>query len=99
MSTVLYDGIYRAVELVRHGFELPRRAFVIVFSDGRDGGSSRSLDQVIRLAKGDESEPRIPIFTVGYAGRGGGGLEVLENLAAETGGDSESRHPPEGVLR
>ena len=88
MSTVFYDGIYQAAELVRHGFDLPRRAFVIVFSDGRDGGSTRSLDQVIQLAKGGESEPRIPIFTVGYAGRGGGGLEVLQNLAAETGGGS-----------
>jgi hypothetical protein len=86
MSTVLYDGIHRAAELVRHRFDLPRRAFVIVFSDGRDGGSSRSLDQVIELAKGGESEPRIPIFTVGYAGRGGGGLEVLQKLAAATGG-------------
>jgi hypothetical protein len=86
MSTVLYDGIHRAVELVRRGSDLPRRAFVIVFSDGRDGGSNRSLDQVIELAKGGESEPRIPIFTVGYAGRGGGGLEVLQKLAVETGG-------------
>ena len=88
MSTVFYDGIYQAAELVRHGFDLPRRAFVIVFSDGRDGGSTRPLDQVIALAKGGGSEPRIPIFTVGYAGRGGGGLEVLQNLAAETGGGS-----------
>ncbi len=88
MSTVFYDGIYQAAELVRHGFDLPRRAFVIVFSDGRDGGSTRPLDQVIALAKGGGSEPRIPIFTVGYAGRGGGGLEVLQNLAAETGGRS-----------
>jgi hypothetical protein len=88
MSTVLYDGIHRAVELVRHGFDLPRRSFVVVFSDGRDGGSGRSLDQVIQLGKGSGSEPRIPIFTVGYAGRGGGGLEVLEKLAAETGGNS-----------
>lgn len=88
MSTVFYDGIYQAAELVRHGFDLPRRAFVIVFSDGRDGGSTRPLDQVIALAKGGGSEPRIPIFTVGYAGRGGGGLEVLQKLAAETGGGS-----------
>lgn len=88
MSTVLFDGIHRAAELARYGFDLPSRAFVIVFSDGRDGGSSRSLDQVIQLAKGGESESRIPIFTVGYAGRGGGGLEVLRKLAAETGGGS-----------
>jgi Mg-chelatase subunit ChlD len=88
MSTALYDGVYRAVELVRRGFDMPRRAFVIVFSDGRDGGSSHSLDQVIALATGNEREPRIPIFTVGYAGRGGGGLEVLERLAAATGGGS-----------
>jgi VWFA-related protein len=96
MSTVLYDGIHRAVELVRHGFDLPRRSFVVVFSDGRDGGSSRSLDQVIQLGKGSEGEPRIPIFTVGYAGRGGGGLDVLEKLAAETGGDfSRATHVTE----
>jgi Mg-chelatase subunit ChlD len=96
MSTVLYDGIHQAAELVRHGFDLPRRAFVIVFSDGRDGGSSRSLDQVIQLAKGGKSEPRIPIFTVGYAGRGGGGLEVLQKLAAETGGASSRATHLEG---
>ncbi len=88
MSTVFYDGIYRATELVRHGFELPRRALVVVFSDGRDGGSGRSLEEVIRLANGGENQPRIPIFTVGYAGRGGGGIETLENLASETGGAS-----------
>lgn len=86
MSTVVYDGVYRAVELARRGFDMPRRAFVIVFSHGRDGGSSHSLDQVIALAKGNEREPRIPVFTVGYAGRGGGGLEVLEKLAMATGG-------------
>lgn len=89
MSTVLYDGLYESVELIRRGSDLPRRAFVIVFSDGRDGGSNRSLDQVIQLAKGDESEPRIPVFAVGYAGRGVDGLEALQNLAAETGGDFE----------
>ena len=88
MSTVFYDGIHQAVDLVRHGFDLPRRVFVVVFSDGRDGGSTRSLDQVIALAKGGEGEPRIPVFTVGYAGRGGGGLDVLQKLAAETGGRS-----------
>jgi Mg-chelatase subunit ChlD len=87
MSTVLYDGVHQAVQLARYGFDLPRRVFVIVFSDGRDGGSKRSLDEVIQLAKGGEGEPRIPVFTVGYAGRGGGGLEVLEKLAAESSGN------------
>jgi len=88
MSTVFYDGVFQAVELVRYGFDLPRRAFVMVFSDGRDGGSARSLDQVTQLAKGGKDKARIPIFTVGYAGRGGGGLEFLRNLGAETGGGS-----------
>jgi Mg-chelatase subunit ChlD len=88
MSTVLFDGVHRAVDLVRRGHATPRRAFVIVFSDGRDGGSRHSLDQVIALAKGSENEPRIAIFTVGYAGRGGTGLETLAKLAAATGGRS-----------
>jgi hypothetical protein len=88
MSTMLYDGLYQALELVRRGSDMPRRAFVIMLSNGRDGGSSHSLDQVIALATGNGSEPRIPIFAVGYAERDGGGLETLENLAAATGGGS-----------
>jgi hypothetical protein len=85
--TLLYDGVYRAVDLIRSTPRLPRRAFVIVFSDGKDGGSDRSRDQVIEASKGSGAEPQVLIFSIGYARFGGGGLVEMERLAEGTGGE------------
>jgi len=85
--TVLYDAIHLALDLVRKGTNLPRRTFVIVFSDGKDGGSTHSLDQVIDFAKGGERRTHILLFTIGYDRFGGEGLSTLQNIAKETGGE------------
>jgi len=87
MRTLLYDGMYRAVELVRQGVDIPRRAFVILLSDSQDGGSVRKLDDASALAASDGSRVQIPVFTIGYANFGRGGLEALQRLSKETGGD------------
>ena len=87
LSTALYDGVSKAVELIRLGEELPRRAFVIVFSDGKDSGSNRSLEQVVASSQGTELRSPTLIFTLGYARFGGEGLEILRRLSKETGGD------------
>ena len=87
LRTLLYDGVYHAVEVLRQTPTLPRRAFAIVFSDGKDGGSQRSLEQVIEFAKGDERRPPALVFTIGYARFGGEGLASLERLAKETNAD------------
>jgi hypothetical protein len=88
LRTLLYDGMYRAVELVRQGGgEIPRRAFVILLSDSQDGGSVHKPDDAITLAQGDGSRAQVPVFTVGYALFGRGGLEALQRVAKETGGD------------
>jgi VWFA-related protein len=86
-STLLYDGVYEAVDVIRRGSDLPRRAAVIVFSDGKDSGSNRSLEQVIASSQGTELRPPTLIFTLGYARFGGEGLEILRRLSKETGGD------------
>lgn len=103
MSTVVYDGIYQAAELLRRTPSRPRRGFAVVFSDGRDGGSKRSLDEVMALAAGGPAEPRLPIFTIGYDGRGSEGLDGLRRLAAATSADSarevEAAEFYEDVLR
>lgn len=88
MSTRLYDAIYAAARLLRGNATLPRRAFVVLFTDGRDGGSERSADEVVQLAGGGPAEPRIPIFTIGYTGRGQDGLAALRRLSSQTGADS-----------
>lgn len=83
--TRVYDGIYRAVELIRKGAHLPRRSLVIVFSDGDDGGSDHSLDDIIQLARGGKGEPSVQVFTIGYpTGYGDTGLPGLQRLARET---------------
>ena len=85
--TLLHDGAHRAVELIRRSAGLPRRAFVILFSDGRDGGSDRSREQVVQAALGREQQPHVLIFSIGYAGFGGGGLVEMRRIAEETGGE------------
>lgn len=85
LSTRLYDGVYKAVELIREAQSIPRRRFVIVFSDGKDGGSGHTLEEIIEYSRGDEVRPRTLVFTIGYARFGGGGLDSLRHLARETG--------------
>lgn len=83
-STLLFDGLFEAVDLLRDAPELPRRRFAIAFSDGRDNGSTHRLAEVVARAGGGEGEPRVPFYTVGYARFGGAGLETLERLAEGT---------------
>jgi VWFA-related protein len=85
--TFLYDGAAKAVELIRAGRDLPRAAFVVLFSDGRDGGSDKTRDAVIARAVGAGDEPRVLIFSIGYARFGGEGLDEMKRLAEGTGGD------------
>lgn len=85
--TVLYDAVDTAISLIRKGQNLPRRTFVIVFSDGKDGGSSHTLDQVIESARGTETRAHILLFTLGYDRFGGEGLPTLQQMARETGGE------------
>lgn len=85
--TVLYDAVHLAIDRIRKTENLPRRTFVIVFSDGKDGGSSHALDQVIDFANGGETRKHILLFTIGFDRFGGGGLSTLQKMASETGGE------------
>jgi hypothetical protein len=87
-TTAVFDGIHQAAELLRTLPTLPRSRFVVAFSHGRDGGGRHRLEDVIELAEGTGGEPRIPIFTIGYAGRGEAGLPGLAQLASATGARS-----------
>jgi Mg-chelatase subunit ChlD len=85
MTTAVFDGIHRAAELVRTTPARPRRAFVVAFSHGKDGGSGHPLEDVTALVSGSGGEARIPVFTIGYAGRGAEGIPALEKIAAASG--------------
>jgi hypothetical protein len=84
LSTVLFDGVHKAIDLIRGDSTSHRRCFVIVFSDGKDSGSIHSLEEIIEYGRGNETQPRTPVFTIGYARFGGGGLDNLERLSRET---------------
>jgi len=84
LSTVLFDGLHKAIELIRSDSPSRRRSFVIIFSDGKDSGSIHSLQEIIEYARGSETQSRTPVFTIGYARFGGGGLDNLEQLSRET---------------
>ena len=97
--TRVLDGLYRAVEMIRRKqADLPRRSLVIVFSDGNDGGSEHSLEQIVEYAKGGPLEPRVLIFPVGYAtGFGESGMESLRRIAEGTTAEfvrAEPERPP-----
>jgi VWFA-related protein len=82
-STLLYDGVYEAVDVIRRGNDLPRRAAVIVFSDGKDSDSQHTLEEAIQLGR----DSRVLVYTIGYGRFGGGGLETLARMSRETGAD------------
>ncbi len=86
LQTVFYDGVHRAVSLIRERSDLPRRSLVIVFSDGKDEGSLRTLKQILLSSRGDESRPPVLIFSVGYSRFGSRGFETLRELGEATGG-------------
>jgi VWFA-related protein len=85
--TVLYDGAYRAVELLRTAPGLPRRRVVALLSDGKDGGSHRAREELLASAKGDLVQPAVSFYSIGYARFGSEGLEEMRRIAGETGGD------------
>ncbi|MCH7868694.1 MAG: VWA domain-containing protein [Myxococcales bacterium] len=85
--TLLFDGAFRALNLIRTTSGLPRRGFVILFSDGKDDGSDRTRDEVLAEAKGRNHESHILIFSVGYARFGGAGLDEMRKLAEKSGGE------------
>ena len=100
LSKLVWDGAARAVELLRlRPAGLPRRAFVILFSDGRDSNSLHSLEEVSDLARGGPNEARAPIFTIGYSRFGGSGLESLEQLAQATGASAFQAASPAELSR
>lgn len=85
--TLLYDGAAKALELIRSARTAPRTAFIVLFSDGKDGGSDKTRDAVVARARGAGDEPHILIFSLGYARFGGEGLAEMKRLAEEAGGD------------
>jgi uncharacterized protein YegL len=100
LSKLVWDGAEKGVELLRERPEdLPRRAFVILFSDGRDSNSVHALSEVIDIARGQQGEGRIPIFTIGYSRFGGTGLENLDELSLGTGASSFQAVSPEELGR
>jgi len=85
--TLLYDGAAKALDLIRTARGIPRTAFVVLFSDGKDGGSDKTREAVVARARGAGDEPHILIFCLGYARFGGEGLDEMRRIAEEAGGD------------
>ncbi len=85
--TLLWDGAFRALDLIRTSTSIPRRSFVILLSDGKDDGSDRTRDDVIREALGRGHQAQVLVFSVGYSRFGGAGLGEMEAVASETGGE------------
>jgi len=95
LSTLFFDGVYESLDLIRRGSNLPRRAAVIVFSDGKDSGSSHSLEEVVELAK----DSHVLVDTIGYARFGGGGLDTMAAVARGTGADFQNVTSTEDLQR
>ncbi len=77
--TLLYDGLYDALELLKRG-DSGRRKGIIIFTDGRDEGSALTADDVIKFAK----ELEIPLCFITL--RGVPEVNILARMAKLTGG-------------
>ncbi len=97
LTTVLFDGAFKAVDMIRRGKDLPHRSFVVLFSDGKDDGSRATLDEVVDLAEGGGDESRIPVFTIGFDRFGGGSLKSLLKLSRGTSAEAFFAQSPELV--
>ena len=81
----LFDAAHQAIELARETEGLPRQVFALIISNGRDGGSKRTAQEIILLARGDTNHPPVPIFTIGYAPEDQEGFANLKRLSKSTG--------------
>ena len=88
LTTVLFDGAFKAVDVIRRTRDLPKRSFVVVFSDGKDDGSRATLDEVVDLAASEAELSRIPVFTIGFDRFGGGSLKSLLKLSSGTSAEA-----------
>jgi hypothetical protein len=88
LTTVLFDGAFKAVDMIRRGRDLPHRSFTVVFSDGKDDGSRATIDEIIDLATGESGEPRIPVFTIAFDRFGGGSLKSLLKISRGTSAEA-----------
>jgi len=85
LATPVFDGIYKAVSLIREGeAQLPKRSFIVAFTDGSDSASQHTPEDIIALARGDAKRAQLPVFTVGFSRFGGSGLPALKNLSEKT---------------
>jgi Mg-chelatase subunit ChlD len=90
----VWDGVRRGLELVGASRDaLPRRVFMIVFSDGRDSASKAPPESLLEAAVGGPGRARTPIFSYGFMGFGDAGLDGLEQMSQRTGASMYRFHP------
>lgn len=86
-ATPLYDALFQAAEILRQDHDPESRSAMILFSDGSDTISLHGISDVTEAAQNLESA----IYSVDSSSKKTGsskGGEVLEYLAANTGGRS-----------
>lgn len=77
--TLLYDGLFDALELLKRG-DSGRRKGIIIFTDGKDEGSTLTADDVIKFA----GDLEIPLCFITL--RGVPEVNILARMAKLTGG-------------
>jgi VWFA-related protein len=79
-KTLLYDALYDGIDFVTRT-EQSRKA-VIIFTDGKDEGSSVTFDDVVSFA----NEKGVPLFIISI--KGSKNLTTLQRMAKLTGGQT-----------
>ncbi len=77
-KTMLFDAIYSSINLL-HMSDVTRKA-VIVFTDGKDEGSSVNFDDIVNLAR----ETSIPVYCLSL--KSSNNIKLLTRLCKLTGG-------------
>ena len=77
-KTMLFDAIYSSIRLLELS-EVERKA-VIVFTDGKDEGSSVEIDDIVKLAR----ETSIPVYAISL--KPSPNTKILSRISRLTGG-------------
>jgi Ca-activated chloride channel family protein len=86
-ETTLYDATQAGVEAVRKINDSSRINAVVVLTDGVDTNSSLQADELVaELERRSEGDQRVRVFTIAYGAGASGSENVLEKIAAASGG-------------
>jgi Ca-activated chloride channel homolog len=88
-GTAFFDATVEGVETVRRLNDSERINAVVLLTDGEDTDSSRGVDEVVELLRGQgDSATQTRVFTIAYSAQAEGAEEALAEISRASGGQT-----------